>query len=721
MKASAAEAPPSLRDVWSRSSSVLKLIYVLTLVAFAAASSPTLLSDYVTHDQLRAFRYSVGDTGVLNRLYACTSMIPEFYVRTGRPFVWMTECVEHAWVSSVSDFSIFRYIMLGLWGLVVVLMAQSLLPVIEHPVLALWASCVALLTPGVSFMAYQGATAAGVLVGLCLALRSTTLAHHGVSLEDGKLQIAPKSVALSSLTFLFACLFYPAWAFCAVPVVILPILLHLETSIWLRLKRAMVIISLYLLVAFLYYALVRITVHAIWAPSESTSLGMYEVDADFSAGRFLRRVALAADYFVSVPPSSFNAKFVTPVLLLFSIVGILYTKLEASERWSTRLLSVVFQSIGSFLILLTVAIAPWILSGAQSLETRHFIVWPAFVSGLMFGTINLLLLRSTSHLLAVMCFSVAGLYLGLTFYGQLQLARAEVESSEDELEVYEEAVSLLFSETISEKPRLFVVLRPEDAQARWDVRTRTLDVEERLGRVETIFSGGMPFARGSAWLASGDNPVNIPWIFTAALRKYDPAKDNLEIIYCANDQVCISTALMNENNIVLGYLDSEEVEISSPVKPVFIDVGKLSGLSRNVLWSLTTSSSIDATSTFGDLGPQDLLSGEQPGWHAASPPQFPESLEFSFPEEKSVSMIELTPQDGHPERMPGVISLYFSADGELWLPVIQDFVTCAVGDEPSSVQVPLLKVETSQHWKIEILSSCGSGEFLTLRKVSFVP
>src|SRR5262249_30608712 len=133
---------------------------------------PTLYSDYATQDQWRAFRYSTAAQTAVYRGNACAEMIFPFYVQTGRPLVWPSECIEHAFAARISDFVFLRPIALLLVLATVVVLGRVLAPALGGLALGVVAATALVTSPSYSFMYLQGLPAAMVLLCVILAALS---------------------------------------------------------------------------------------------------------------------------------------------------------------------------------------------------------------------------------------------------------------------------------------------------------------------------------------------------------------------------------------------------------------------------------------------------------------------------------------------------------------------------------------------------------------------
>ena len=75
----------------------------LILVLVAIGYFPSLTEDFVPQDQWRAFTYGLDIDGV-SKWAACVNNRFDFFILTGRPLVWIPECIEHGLINHVGDF-----------------------------------------------------------------------------------------------------------------------------------------------------------------------------------------------------------------------------------------------------------------------------------------------------------------------------------------------------------------------------------------------------------------------------------------------------------------------------------------------------------------------------------------------------------------------------------------------------------------------------------------
>jgi len=146
--------------------SLSRLAIIISIAFVVFAYLPTLQFDYVTTDQWRVFRYSQEPLAPIEKAKVCTETAWKFYLMTGRPLVWLTECLEHTVVSSISDFFLLRPFVLSVVLLTVLCLGLVLSPLVGGLPAGIVVASAFLMTPGYSFMYVQGATAMMALLSV---------------------------------------------------------------------------------------------------------------------------------------------------------------------------------------------------------------------------------------------------------------------------------------------------------------------------------------------------------------------------------------------------------------------------------------------------------------------------------------------------------------------------------------------------------------------------
>lgn len=689
-------------------------VLFLTGLAFL----PSILNDYATMDQWRAFRYSLQETSSGDRFAACADMVSDFYAMTGRPLVWQTECVEHATVANFEDFSQLRVPMLVLVLVAVVAVGWAFNTIIKRPSLAYAGAALAIMTPAFSFMALQGVTAAAVLATVPLSAASFVSLSRA---NDGS-RTLPKQVGYylsAAALFFFALLIYPAWAFLVVSFAVVAFLLSVDQSWRYRYTHLGIALTVVALTGLLYYVGVRIWVSSNFTQEMTSSLGSYEVNADLSVSRLLARFTVASDYMWSMPPTNVSALGGVSGVLIAAFTLLRVIDVWRNAGWASTIQFLAAMALSIFLML-SFAIGPWLVSGMSRPETRHLLVWSVFVAGVFVGLYQAL--EAASARLGVpriVVRSLGTIFLLVTAMLQFKFVGYETHTSSREFQVYQDAIRGWVDRQGWREGRLIVVLRPPDATRSTTTNARPVDVADALGTIQTRTDGLIPFARGSAWLASADNPVSIPWMVTAALREQaDRLPLSLKrVVDCGADQTCMSSALQDPDSIVIGYADPLDA-LTVPRTPLLIDVSKLTSQPNMARVTLGAPMRVSSSSQLQDFGPERLLSSGQPGWHAEVPVQYPQFVLFDFGSSRNFQSVTLTPQDGHPERMPSSINVELSKDGNDWKKVMSAKQNCPSPDL-DYWRVPFDTHHSARWWRVEVTENCGDSEYLTLKGLTF--
>src|SRR5258705_4695479 len=145
-------------------------IVVGSLLLVLMAYLPTLQFDYAVRDQWRAFRAPESATR-LNEMVECSKDALPFYVRSGRPLVWVGECVERALVSNIREFWYLRLISLAVILATSLYLAACLSQAIGVET-ALFAATAFVLLPRFIFMTELVLNGAAVVLSLDSAVAS---------------------------------------------------------------------------------------------------------------------------------------------------------------------------------------------------------------------------------------------------------------------------------------------------------------------------------------------------------------------------------------------------------------------------------------------------------------------------------------------------------------------------------------------------------------------
>jgi hypothetical protein len=665
-----------------------KAVIIVSLLLVVFAYFPTLQFDYVTQDQWRAFRYSTESGLALDRGQACTNMISGFYVLTGRPFVWMTECIEHAAVARISDFAVLRPIGLTITLTTVMYLGFVLAPILGGLAFGILGASAFVLTPAYSFMYLQGMPAALVLVTPILAAASFRTYSQRNHEPGGKL----KAGAISFLLFVLACLIYPAYALIVLPLALLEFGFNLSETLSNRLRKLVETLTFYFGASLFYYALVKTMVFFYASTAGNLpDLGAYEVAMQLGPSALLRQVTTAAIYFFRMPPLNFSAPVASTLMILVAFscgLGWLTGRSESGRVNSVLAISFLFLFISA--VILLGSISPWLFSKTDGVSARHVLAWNLFFCAAMVGLISLLLRNYSVTARSAAVVLLLGGFLPLAWVQNRQ-STLEVVATGEEIQLMRDKLS----DWVEKKG--------------WLDRRYLLVVLPTVGRPLNIEKSVSPrFGNDNAVLASSQNPVSIPWMINALLREHDEYP-GVQVDSCGFDQSCASHLLLNPNSVVVGY-SYGAAPISAAAEPFVINFSLLT--TAPVTPSVTVIRT-SASSVLDPYGPEGLFWSVEPGWHAVRNPSYPQTLNVDFGESRSFSEVSFEAQDGLPQRMPKEVRIKTSGNGTDWTQMASASNLCA-WDGPRS-RVKISQSVQAKFLRVEILSNCGDPDFLTLK------
>lgn len=688
---------------WKAQDSLSKCIIVISLLLVLFAYLPTLQFDYVTQDQWRAFRYSTLEQTPYDRANACVETNWKFYVKIGRPLVWMTECVEHAAVAKISDFIYLRPIALSIVLATALYLGSVLAPIVGGLAMGVLAASAFLMAPGYSFMYLLGMPVEMVLMSIILAAASFRLLREMLDQAAPTRDFTIRKSWAPLVLFVSSCLIYPAWAFLVVPLALAAFGFDDKNSWPTRIKRIVLTLLFYLSAAVFYYIFVKITVLILLKlTGYGPDSGTYEVAVQLSPSVIWQRILEAAKYFYAMPLLNFNAPPGLPVVVLglFSAS----TAWRAYKNKNMNLLLAIAFSGFIFMVgcvILLASISPWLFSRMDNLQTRILIPWYLFFVatsvGLIFSVVKIHSsnIRSLAPVFILMFFvvPVAAVQNKLSFL-EVAVSGIEIQSMRSRL-----------GEWLDEKgylnQRYLLIVPPEI---------------DRPAFAEKLLSGSKN-AGENAVLASSKNPVSIPWMVNALLREREdhPVGKSIEIVDCGFDQGCVNGILAGNINVALGITKRDHVPVKSIEIPFVINNSALTSKQINPVIEHVVLPSIEASSQLKNYGPQGLLLQMQPGWHTEQNPKYPQTLNIDLHEARLLGTIGLLPQDGNSARAPKSIRIKVSNDGKSWVTAVKSDDVCVANSPNGWHNVKLAKQVKVRFLEIKILANCGDPDFLTLR------
>lgn len=681
------------RSCNSTAKGVVAAVFVLLLFAYL----PTLQYDYVTQDQWRAFRYSVEGEPPLVQGKWCGLAVWQFYVQTGRPFVWFGECVEHTIVSRISDFRYVRPVVFGVVLLTVLYLGSALTPLIGGFPMGVSAAAAFVVAPGYSFMYLQGMPAVMVLGSILLSVLSFLLlskesGHEG----NSRLKVILPSGAL----FIAACLIYPAYAFIVVALIVIELGFGAAPLFEARAKLAVNKLLFYFGASLVYYVFVQASLFLLRTyKGELPIPGIYQVEIQKNPLVIYERLSQVAQYFVHIPPFNFETPpgMALLVLATFAFVAARNAVPRSGKVALVELITSALTCVVSVVLLLG-SISPWLLSNMDSLTTRHVVPWYLFFCGSTVGLICFVFSFYPAAgrwapfaVLLLLVLPLAAVQYRLSLL-EVIVTNAEVDSIRSRLSNWVQIKGWL------DKKYLLVVL-PSRA---------------RPSFVEQMVNNNQRYGNENAVLATSQNPVSVLWMLSAVLRELKE-RPRINLVDCASDQSCANAAIQNEGTIALGYM-RELTEIRSPVEPFIINLSLLTSQPTIPLISrINSAPTVKASSTLGSFGPYGLLTAAQPGWHAERRPSYPQTLDIDLSEVKTFRKVLLLPQDGLLSRMPGGIEVSIrSGDGD-WHRVGRFEDLCNTATDDGWHYMLLGKAQNARFVRLTIFRNCGDPDLLTLR------
>ncbi|PLW77266.1 discoidin domain-containing protein [Cohaesibacter celericrescens] len=683
---------------WKNQDTSSKFLIITSLLLVIFAYLPTLQFDYVAQDQWRAFRYSTDAQSSIDRLKQCSSMIRGFYIQTGRPLVWPTECLEHAFVEQISDFRLLRALSLAVIVFTVAYFALILVKFTDNLVSAFVVSAVFVTSPAYSFMYLQGWPALMVLLSIVLSGAS----YKYLSEIDSWVLGNYKTYIKSAILFLSACMIYPAFAFIVLPLLLINFATNIKLTILKRIIELVFSLFFYALISFIYYGITKIVIFILFlTKGDLPDLGNYKFTAQLSLGSIIDRIEEITLYFYTMSP--FNSPSIHGMTLIIVATFILsviisYFSQNSFKNYFVITIHTATLFITIYLVLLA-STSPWLFSKMDHLATRHVISFYLFFSfSIVYLMSKLILLLPIKSSHRVFFLPVLFILFPITLT-QNSNSFLEVVTTRSEIEALRLGVNRWIEEKGWSKNRFILVVRPE--------------MHRPIGVASLI--NNEKFSTENAVLASSHNPVSIPWMLNAVFRETTNIP-NFNLVDCGFDTaLCVGSALVRPNNVVLAYTDGHET-INAPIQPYVMNLSKLTSKPKNPTITIAKTPTISATSTLNNYGPEGLLAQKSPGWHAEKNPKYPQLLSIDLSEVKSFSTISFLPQAPTlTARSAKSIHVKVSKNGKSWIDMGNTDDICLANAPGGWHTLKLPNQVAARFLEIEILSNCGDPEYLTLR------
>jgi hypothetical protein len=346
-------------------------VVIASLLLLGFAYLPTLQFDYAVRDQWRAFRLPESLTR-LNELDMCASEALPFYVRSGRPLVWVGECIERALVSNIRDFWYLRLISFGIL-LATLLYLAAFLSESMGIETALFAATAFVMLPGFIFMAELGLNGAPVVLAVTTAVASFSQLRRS-AFATGRNVLCTRS-ARASVLFVIACFLYPAWAFSIVPLALIRCGLTETDSIAAKVRSCGRLLLFYAFASVIYFCLAKLMVWADLFGSANINMGdgRYEMSPHLAPAVLASRIGRAMWFVFD------GYLWDLPIKRGLMSIGVIAFAALTCYRTSRERLGVPAQLLTVVVAGLTgfagigLSMAPWLLSGMQEVHDRFFV------------------------------------------------------------------------------------------------------------------------------------------------------------------------------------------------------------------------------------------------------------------------------------------------------------------------------------------------------------
>lgn len=130
------------------------------------------------------------------------------------------------------------------------------------------------------------------------------------------------------------------------------------------------------------------------------------------------------------------------------------------------------------------------------------------------------------------------------------------------------------------------------------------------------------------------------------------------------------------------------------------------------------SPAITVSSVSNNFGGDGLLESMEPGWHAASPPHYPETITVNLGNDQIIGSVAMLPQAGQKNRFAKAVRIDASADGETWRPIAGADNICEGRTRDGWADISFTPTKV-RYLKILIFSNCGDKSLLTVQGVRF--
>lgn len=422
---------------------------------------PVFIANYVPQDQWRAFTYGTAVDGI-QQFHICKDRVFNFYLSTGRPLVYIPECVEHSFISTISDFCILRIPSLLITFASMLIGGKIFREITNNYWHALLLTLPLVFAPGYAFMFYQGYTAAGVLASIGLSLASLYYLIEGWGKGETHLNTANKIFVtlLGIILFFISLCNYAAFAFIVIPLVFFIAAFSNNLSNIERIKFLIITYAIYGATCIFYLFFVKLTTLHI----PHADLGAYQVSIASYPIIIEKTHRIVNEVFLN---STFvNYKLSIFILLTFVIISAFFIPQSNKKYNLNKSIFAALIYIALFPIVAISSSAPVIISYFDNPLTRHTLP-PLFMMAfcLLFSLIKIAEIsnrENTSHAynkfinIILLCIAIA-----LTVQ-QLKISINLIQDSTIELFAIKSKVNKLLTKNNIANGMHIHVLRPQN-------------------------------------------------------------------------------------------------------------------------------------------------------------------------------------------------------------------------------------------------------------------
>lgn len=521
------------------------LIFILVIFAFI----PTIQYDFAIGDQWRAFRLPESFSAK-QEFFTCANNALPFYVSSGRPLVWFSECIERTFVSNVNEFWFFRLIPLAIMMATIFYLGKKISRNNYFGYLTLG---FIVMLPGFQFMLQLGANGAMTIFSLAGGLLSAVLVSENLDKKENNLRL----LSFPYFIFLVSCFIYPAWALSAIPFSFLLVLLGKNTTLEKKIKKYSFVLLSYFAATIFYVLITKLVVY--FDPFDGKNLyanNWYKVSLQTDYAVLFNRATQALTYIFK--DSNVWGSCSTSLIFFLGLTSltIIIHNLLKTLNLNIFLLYFfsVFLAFSLGLLFTIISFFPWLFSSMPTLSNRYFLasyVLPISSTLLVFNHIRVSQRQKKYiFIFLLVVFSAISLYVNKT-------TTLKIFSSITRTEHMRLEINKWIDLGLYKKNKIIVVIPPY-----------------------ANHSESLPFLIERGWNANWSGDINHYFeVFSAILREKEDHKiaRDISLVNCAANKECLFDEI-NKNKIIfylVGKNDAETKSLIFPGPPFIINMSSI--------------------------------------------------------------------------------------------------------------------------------------------------